>query len=111
MPGTGYHPGQATSGSPYTSQGLYSGTYTTSGLEGSTMMVCPWVVTFSCAVLFRSPAVCARCRMTCTAFITSCCCFTYASPSAEVQEGFLSSFVRTEGKGTSAFTLSSHDCA
>src|SRR5437773_4217674 len=45
-PGYQYHPGQATSGAPYTTQGSYCGTYMTSGFAGSMTICDPCSTTF-----------------------------------------------------------------
>src|SRR6267378_6921916 len=70
-------------------------------------MVWPCVATVSCGVVLRFPACIARLRIVWTVSSTACCWFTYASPSAEVQERFLSMLARTEGNCVSAFTLGS----
>src|SRR5260370_8985635 len=74
------------------------------------MIVLPCVVTFSCSLSFRWPALRASSRRVCTASVTSCGWFTYASPSDDVQDRFLSMFSRTEGNCVIAFTLGSQFC-
>src|SRR5229473_7226350 len=73
-------------------------------------IVLPCVVTFSCSLLSRWPALRASWRMVCTASVTSCGWVAYASPREEVQERFLSMFSRTEGNCARAFTLGSQSC-
>src|ERR1700730_2114501 len=48
--------------------------------------------------------------MSWTALVTSSAPLAYASPSAEVQDRFLSMFSSTEGNCASAFTLGSQSC-
>src|SRR6266481_5295921 len=71
------------------------------------MIVFPCVVTCSCSLLSRWPALRACSRIACTASVTSCGWLAYASPSDDVQERFLSMFSRTEGNCAIAFTLGS----
>src|SRR4051812_45660634 len=68
------------------------------------------LVTICSEVVLRLPACCARLRICCTASSTASCPLTYASPSADAQERFLSRFARTDGNCVSALTLGSHDC-
>src|SRR5229473_6614062 len=74
------------------------------------MIVFPCVVTCSCSLLSRWPALRACSRIACTASVTSCGWLAYASPSDDVQERFLSMFSRTEGNCAIAFTLGSQSC-
>src|ERR1700676_79126 len=74
------------------------------------MIVLPCVVPFSCSLFSRCPAFLASWRITWTASVTSCGALTYASPSDEVQDKFLSMFSSTEGNCASAFTLGSQSC-
>src|SRR5260370_28405765 len=74
------------------------------------MIVFPCVVTCSCSLLSRWPALRACSRIACTASVTSCGWLAYASPSDDVEERFLSMFSRSEGHCAIAVTLGSQSC-
>src|SRR5271154_2314126 len=68
------------------------------------------ILTFCCSLLFRFPACCARCRITWTAFITSCGMLKYASPRADVHDKFVAIWFSTSANPVSPLMLLSHGC-